>query len=70
MDFFPLFGADIWPRLAGILAGVIVAWAAQKGLTLDAKEVTAIILAVYSLVHQAIAARRTVRRLRSARWDK
>jgi hypothetical protein len=59
---------DIVPRAAGLLAGFVVTWAAGKGLTLDAKEVTAIFITFYALVHRLLAAKRdSLRAKRSLR---
>lgn len=38
-------------RLIGVIAAWLVAWAAEKGLTLDEKEVIAIMLAAYGAAH-------------------
>ncbi len=52
---FGLIIAKYAPRLAALLAGWLVAWAAQKGLTLSADEVTVIIIAVYAFLHRFIS---------------
>lgn len=48
--------AKILPRLAGIIAGYLVSLAAKYlGLTLDAAEVTTLVLTTYALVHRAVS---------------
>lgn len=47
----------IWlPRVVGVLAAWLVGWAARHELTLDADQVTAIMIAGYSLVHRYVSA--------------
>lgn len=62
------FWDDIIPRLLGILAGLLVTWLTGRGYQLDEKEVTALFVGVYAIVHRAIVAgRTTVRTARAAR---
>lgn len=49
---------DIVPRAAGLLAGFVVTWAAGQKVTLDAKEVTALFITFYALIHRLLAAKR------------
>jgi hypothetical protein len=49
------FAAKWLPRLAGVLAGWIVGWAANHKLTLDVEEVAGLILLAYQFVHRLIS---------------
>ncbi len=48
-------GATWLPRVAGIVGGVLVAKAAELGVTLDPVEATGLVLAVYAFLHRAIS---------------
>lgn len=49
------FAAKWLPRLAGVLAGWIVGWAANHKLTLDVEEVAGLVLLAYQFVHRLIS---------------
>ena len=54
MNWFKTLAITLLPRLAAAAGGVIVAKAAQKGVTLDPVEMTGIVLGAYAAIHKAI----------------
>jgi hypothetical protein len=66
-DYLTIFNTEVLPRLLGLAAGLFVTWAAQHGLTLDVKEITALFVAVYAVVHSLITAPKKVRAIRAQR---
>lgn len=57
MNWLNAVGVTYLPRLIAAAVGVVVAKAAQHGLTLDPVEVSGVVLAVYAAVHKAINSR-------------
>lgn len=47
----------VGPRLIAAISGVVVAKAAQKGLTLDPVEVTGIVVGAYAGIHRIISSK-------------
>lgn len=52
------FWNDIIPRIIGIIAAFLVTWFAGRGIKLDEKEVTALFVTIYAIVHRAFTAGR------------
>lgn len=54
MNWLKAVLVTLGPRVIAALGGVIVAKAAQKGVTLDPVEVSGVVLAAYAAIHKAI----------------